>query len=274
MTPYLSIVMGIGGQLTQDLLGRLRTSLDNTATLAKAFKVPIEIVIVEWNMPGTFSGHPFEGVPVRIIRTPSELHSQVPNPHGFKYFEWYPKNIGIRRANGRFVLSTNPDDIFSVAMFEYFAKQELQEGHFYRANRHDTHDGAVYRICHATGVFPPGTPEETIRTQIAPGACKWSPDMIHYNASGDFTLMSKADWFKIRGNPERDYNHSVDGQTLWLAHINGLKQIVLPYPIYHPDHVRTLNHAYAPPWDDKTPHTSQNNESWGFAGMEFEESVL
>lgn len=158
-------------------------------------------------------------------------------------------------------------------MFTWFAAKLLNPGHFYRANRHDTRDGHVYRIAYATGCYPPGATEAQIRVPHIHG-CPWSPDMLHFNASGDFMLMSRDDWFRIRGNPERDYNHSVDGQTVWLAHTMGLKQIVLPYPFYHPDHVRTLNHAYAPEWDDKKPHTKQNDENWGFAGVEFEETVL
>lgn len=280
MNPYLSIVMGIGGDLGGGLADRLCNSLANTIALAEEFGVPSEVVLVIWNAPN-FKFKLGEAVslacPVRVIQT-GDLHSRVPNPHGFRYFEWYPKNIGIRCARGEFVLSTNPDDILSDALFSYFAKPKLQHGYFYRVNRHDTRDGEIYRVCWASGAFPIGTPKEVINRGL-PRALPLFHNPIHYNASGDFTLMGRDEWFLIHGNPERDYNHTVDGQTLFLAHQKGLKQIILPYPIFHPDHPRTLNVSrtgafVGPEWDDHFPFTQENGEDWGFAGMEFEETIL
>jgi len=282
--PYVSIVMGIGGNLTDDLLSRLKTSTLQNSRLANKYGLEAEIVIVEWNLALKSFGAAELAVrgaqlPVRIIHTPRELHAQVPNPHGFRYFEWYPKNIGIRRARGQFVLSTNPDDLWQEGLAQYLAKRELRVGHFYRVDRHDFRDGNVFRICYPTGAKPPGLKPEEIRKN-APLACPWSENMLHYNAAGDFTLMSYDDWRFIHGNPEREYNDSVDGQTLWLAHTKGLKQIVLPYPILHPDHERTLNVAEASGrimaglWDDNKPFTRENSETWGFADLEFEETVL
>lgn len=91
--------------------------------------------------------------------------------------------------------------------------------------------------------------------------------------------MSKEDWFFIHGNPELEYNQTVDGQTVWLAHMKGLKQVVLPYPIYHADHERTLNvgadnKTHAEHWHDNKPHTKENGEDWGYAGTEFFETCL
>ena len=39
MNPYLSIVMGIGGDLTSDLLARLQSSIDNLNALARKVSV-------------------------------------------------------------------------------------------------------------------------------------------------------------------------------------------------------------------------------------------
>lgn len=279
MNPYLSVVMGLGGVVGEDLIARFQKSTANTLGLAEVHHLPLELVVVHWNFPdGVYFDFavPLERryTAIRVIHAPAELHKQVPNPHGFRYFEWYPKNIGIRRARGEFVLSTNPDDLFSSEMFAYFAERKLERGYFYRAHRHDVGaDGKVFRICYPTGVKRPDATEAEIRIS-APNAAPWAENMIHYNASGDFTLMHREDWALIHGNPEREYNHSVDGQTLYLAHTKGLKQIVLPFPFYHPDHVRNLNHAYAPEWDDNAPHTKENGEDWGFAGAAFQEMTL
>ncbi len=277
MNPYLSIVMGIGGNVTEDLSARLANSVMNLNALVRQTYLSMELLIVEWNTPRIGFRIDDPSFRIRVIHVPQELHKQVPNPHALNYFEWYPKNIGIRRAHGEFVLSTNPDDIFSKELFSFFSRRLLQAGIFYRVNRHDTIDGKVYRVCRPTGCFAPDATEEQIKVNH-PNACPWSPDMIAYNAAGDFTLMSKEDWFKIHGNPEREYSHTIDGQTLWLAHLKGMKQILLPYPVFHPEHPRTLNIAngqfVGPEWDDNKPFTKENGEGWGFADMEFEETIL
>jgi hypothetical protein len=283
MSPYLSIVQGIGGVVTEDLIRRLHDSAFNTAALAKNTGADVELVVVEWNMPTVVDltkdiAWTESLTPIRIIHVPRELHASMDNPNRLRYHEMRPKNIGIRRAHGEFVLSCNPDDLFSEEMFSFFARKNLLHGHFYRANRHDTKDGKVYRVCHATGCYPPEATEEQIRTPQY-GAAAWSKDMLHFNGSGDFLLMSKDDWFAIHGNPERPWNHTVDGESVYLAHSKGLKQIVLKHPFYHPNHERTLNisetgKVIAPSWSDAKPHYTENGDSWGYAGMEFKESLL
>lgn len=284
--PYLSIVFGVGGNLSPDLLARMNKSLAHNTDLIRKHGIDAEIVIVEWNLPPERATiHPCisadrHGVPIRLIHVSRAIHARMENPHGFQYFEWFPKNIGIRRARGEFVLSTNPDDLWSDELAAYLAKKELERTKFYRVNRHDVDaNGQVFRICWPTGAYPPSACAAEIR-KPRERAAPWSEGMLHYNAAGDFTLMSSADWSFIHGNPERDYNDSVDGQTVYLAHTLGLRQIVLPYPIYHPDHERTLNFSHSAgrshggTWNDNEPFTKQNGVEWGFAGVEFPETVL
>ena len=179
--------MGIGGTVTDDLTARLSASMLNTFKLAKKFSISMELVIVDWNMPTTHSMlvvKPESDATIRIIHTPRELHENYHNPHGFKYFEMAPKNIGIRRARGEFVLSTNPDGLWSEELAAFFGRRELKHGYYYRVNRHDMQGGIVFRICYPTGAKGPNATPEEIR-QNAPRACPWSENMIHYNASGD-----------------------------------------------------------------------------------------
>lgn len=286
MMPYLSICMGLGGNLSDDLLGRLYASVTTLNMLNTIYRMDLELVAVEWNISLRDTGKVESALrsakpnfPARIIHTPRQLHEQVPNPHGFRYFEWYPKNIGIRRAQGEFVLSTNPDDLWSANLAKFISGKELKRGHFYRVNRHDTRDGEVFMICYPTGGHSPNDSDEQIKLPSSPRACAWTPEILHFCAAGDFTLMAKDDWFLIHGNPEREYNDTVDGQTVWLAHQKALQQIILPYPIYHPEHQRTLNRdandqLAGPYWDDNNPFTQENGEDWGFVGMEFEETTL
>jgi hypothetical protein len=286
MSPYLSIVVPVGGVVTDDVIERLAASTTNKIELADKFGLSMELIIVEWNMPAScrtlaelLTVRSAQN-PIRIIHVPAELHAKAYNPHGLDFFTKYPKNIGIHRAHGEFVLSTGLDALYTEDLVAYLAKRELQHGYFYRVNRHDTRAGKVYVIHYETGSFSQDAEEPEIRSGRFPDAAPWSPGMIHYNASGDFTLMARDDWFMIHGNPEREYNRSVDGQTLWLAHLKGMKQIVLPYPIFHPDHSRSLNCAhiggpiFGPGWSDREPFTKENGEDWGHAEIEFPETVL
>jgi hypothetical protein len=47
------------------------------------------------------------------------------------------KNVGIRRARGEFVLATNPDLLFSNALFAFLASAALRADCMYRIDRHD-----------------------------------------------------------------------------------------------------------------------------------------
>jgi hypothetical protein len=275
--------MGVGGNVTDDLIDRLEASCHNTVALAEKTSLDMELVIVEWNTPMSYLNirksvtmryvrWPKTDIPIRIIHT-GLLHNEVYNPHNLKYLEWEPKNIGIRRAKGEFVLSTNPDDIFTEEMFAFFAEKKLQYNHFYRADRHDYRDGSVYMVCKANGTHWPGLTEEQMHAKTGAGAVNFSPVQIHYCAAGDFTLMSKQDWFRIHGNPELGFNHTIDGQTLHLAQLAGMRQVVLPYPIYHPDHARTLNEGFYPSWNDAYPHSTMN-DIWGFPEKVFSETLV
>lgn len=276
--PYLSVAMGIGGVLTEDLLDRLETSIWTNVALANTYLLPVEFIICEWNGRLPEMEWPNVGIcRIRILHT-GKLHSQVHNPDGLRYFEWYPKNIAIRRAVCPWVLSTNPDDIWSGSFARFLSERKLEPGKFYRINRHDMIDGKVYRICYQTGCFAPDVPLEFVQKNPLPGATPWGGP--HMNAAGDFMLMEKESWFKIRGNPEKSYNHTVDGETVAVALQSGLVQEVLPFPLYHPEHERTLNYnetgQFVGPldWSDANPCATQNGEGWGFRLRQFKETVI
>lgn len=281
MTPYLSVCMGIGGNFKPDLIDRFVDSTLEIERSSRSYGIAAEIVVCDWGekLRDRFK----DAVPrteeergkldVRIIHVPQSVHDALSNPNRMPYFEFQPKNVAIRRARGEFILSTNPDDLWSAELADFFARRLLQKGHLYRVNRHDTRDGRVYRICYETGCFKPGENADNPLPNASPKGG------LHFNASGDFLLMHRDDWAMMHGHPEREYSHTVDGQSVYLAHLKGLKQIILPHPLYHPDHERTLNFNVdgkfvGPEWSDHAPFTQENGDGWGCAGMEFEETVL
>lgn len=278
---YLSIVFvgsnaGYGG----DFLGRVQNCIDNLYCLAEKHGLDADLIFVEWNPPADRPrmekaiDWSRATIPTRIIVVPKEVHDSLPNPHGEKFFEYIAKNVGIKRATGKFVLSSNPDNIYSDELIARLAKHDLDEDCFYRVNRSDTRDGRVFQINYANGTVIEG------KRQDNPNSVRMEPDglvnyiefgkipPLHFNASGDFILMSKSAWETIKGHPELPYSLTLDGQTVYLAtKVAGLKQVVLQESMYHADHSRTPK--YCPHWNDLTPYGTRN-KTWGFEGAEFD----
>src|SRR3954452_6935982 len=146
MHPYLSVVATArndnhGG----DLLHRIQIFVNGLAAQAERHRVPLELVLVEWNPPldrpslkdalawPAASPH----FVARIVDVPAELHSTLDHADRLPLFQMIAKNVGIRRARGDFVLATNVDVLFSDALMEYIAAQNLDRGGFYRTDRYD-----------------------------------------------------------------------------------------------------------------------------------------
>jgi len=104
-----------------------------------------ELVIVEWNPPKdrpclkralTWPKSLKPGV-VRFIEVPETIHRRMANADKLPMFEYFAKNVGIRRARGSFILVTNPDVLFSEELIAYFSHQRLSKDCFYRIDRYD-----------------------------------------------------------------------------------------------------------------------------------------
>jgi hypothetical protein len=79
---------------------------------------------------------------------------------------------------------------------------------------------------------------QSLRALLRPFA-RARVDYLHTNASGDFTLMHRDHWFRLRGYPEWEaYSMNIDGFTCYAAHADGLQEVVLrdPMRIYHIEH--------------------------------------
>jgi hypothetical protein len=77
------------------------------------------------------------------------------------------------------------------------------------------------------------------RVQLVHEAWRWERARVrlHTNASGDFTLMSAADWAAVRGYAELElFSMHIDGLLLYQAHYAGIKERFIPAPLYHLEH--------------------------------------
>lgn len=145
-SPYLSVVVTTrndnhGGDLDR----RTQIFIDALAAQAERFRVPMELVVVEWNPPADRAPlasalrWPLdnEWIEVRIITVPPSVHSRFRYSDKLPMFQMIAKNVGVRRARGEFVLATNIDVLFSDPLFQWFASRSLEKSVLYRSDRVD-----------------------------------------------------------------------------------------------------------------------------------------
>ncbi len=67
--------------------------------------------------------------------TQQKLHETLWNPYDFDLLEFVGKNAAARRARGRFLLFSNPDDILSDALVKSLARRDLDSRVMYATFR-------------------------------------------------------------------------------------------------------------------------------------------
>jgi hypothetical protein len=183
--PYLSVVVTTrnddhGGSL----LRRTQTFVNALIGQCKRHGLSAELIFVEWNPPADRPPlrealrWPRDLGPcqVRLIEAPASIHARYRNAQALPLYQMIAKNVGIRRARGRFALATNIDILFSDELMAFLAGRQLEVGRMYRMDRHDVAadvpvDAAVeeqlayceshlIRVHAREGVFPL-TPEGT-----------------------------------------------------------------------------------------------------------------
>jgi hypothetical protein len=110
-----------------DLRGRMQHFVNGFIAQCRKHRLNAELILVEWNPP--IERPPLENsiewpadfgpASVRIITVPPELHASQPHASALALFQMLGKNVGIRRARGRYVLATNIDILFDDAGFQF-----------------------------------------------------------------------------------------------------------------------------------------------------------
>jgi hypothetical protein len=144
--PYLSIIATSrnddhGG----GMLRRMQIFVNGFYEQCQKHNLNAELLLVEWNPPS--DRPPLAEVlrwpktqgrcAIRIITVPPEIHRRFKYSDNLPLFQMIAKNVGIRRARGKFVLATNVDILFSDELIRYFALQRLQDDRMYRLDRYD-----------------------------------------------------------------------------------------------------------------------------------------
>jgi len=128
-----------------NLMYRMQLFVTGWLEQARRHNLSSELVLVEWN---PLPDHPrlaqalkwpkdIGPCAVRIIEVPPEIHRRFKYSDRLPVFQMIGKNVGIRRARGRFILATNIDILFSDEIMDFFASGQLTGGHMYRVDRYD-----------------------------------------------------------------------------------------------------------------------------------------
>ncbi len=126
---------------------RMQHFLNGFVAQCKRYDLKAELIFVEWNPPEDRPplldalNFPSEKGPcaIRIIRVPNEIHMKFQHADKLPLFQMIGKNVGIRRAQGKFILATNIDILFSNQLFQ-FLRRCLKPGTLYRVDRLDVPD--------------------------------------------------------------------------------------------------------------------------------------
>lgn len=146
--PYVSVVAASrnddhGG----NLLHRMQIFIEALLSGCDGYGIDAELVLVEWNPPPdrprlaeALRWPSSTRCAVRIIEVSQELHDRFGGADALPLHQMIAKNVGIRRAQGDYVVATNVDVVFSEGLWAYLAKGALSPDRFYRVDRHDVPD--------------------------------------------------------------------------------------------------------------------------------------
>lgn len=265
-----------------NFLHRINTCLRVLNYHASRYPGALEIVIVEYNPPAhekplteVLTTRSTAALPIRVITVPQTFHAQQVQKSKIPFLEYIAKNIGIRRAHGEYILSANPDIVFSEAMLDYLARGALNSQTFYRANRHDISGGSfrdepsvseiehraprlATRVLTVRGVRYVSTKRWLKRLTRHPNLHKlilcpalnhvrdmiWDTknhDGLHTGAAGDFVMAHRDAWGMVRGFDQMPFNSFIDAYNIYMFVCAGLHQYIIPHPIYHINHETSNN---------------------------------
>jgi hypothetical protein len=279
-TPLISLVLtgrndGYGG----DFLERFfRTFRFNHQQLT-ARGIPHELVFVEWSpspdRPLIFDLI-FKAIPdidphvcTWYVVDPRYHEALSLNPR-LEYMEFAAKNVGARRARGRFILTSNCDVFLGRHILDVMQQSALQPRVLYRAPRHDIE---------LNGDRSAITWDVLEDPKILAGPAHTLKPPFMGSGTGDFVLLDRETFHAMRGFNEiyRVARIGIDRNFLVKALSSGVTIADIGGPVYHVNHegsYRLNPQAYAgregeAPWGNRRWHQGGvsyiNPPTWGLS---------
>lgn len=245
--PYISVVIvARNDNYGEDFLLRLNTFIRSLDCQVSNYPDLIELIVVEWNplhdkllkdvMPKT------QHLSTRIITVPNSVHTTLNASR--PVLEFHGKNAGIRRARGEYVLTTNPDILFSNELIDEFSRRWLRKDHFYRTDRYDYVGTGIENV--ASNDLLEFAVTNTFQAHMANGsadvpsgssattlpASDPAVQHLHTNGAGDFILAARESFFTARGLWENTQQRwHMDSYSVIRLVSTGLKQMIFTNPM-------------------------------------------
>lgn len=221
---------------------------------------------------------------LKCIKVSPEFCKSVSWDKSNKFIEVYARNIGIRRASGDFIVSTNQDIISDLP-------KDLRNDTLYTVRRYNYPEYLIDSIFEKHIEIDMISPLEYFKSikhtmTRQPRAvddhrnATWEPGDIWslVVSCGDYQIAHRNVWNEIKGFEESmTLRCFADSNLMKKAEEHGFKINVLDLDIFHLDHQVNVSSGYA--LNNKTYYINdftktKNPDTWGFYDNVFEEEIL
>jgi hypothetical protein len=267
MTKLTVVIVGRNDDHGGDFRERLFAAMHHNVVLLRDACIDFEYLWVEWNpVPGKplLAAEILAALPdARAIVVEPDVHDAYCENPNMPIMEFIAKNVGIRRAAGDWVLTTNADIVFGRDVIAAVANlADVSQTVIYRAVRHDLDKGV--------------RPEEAEDRRHWVCSHPTNPP-YHAEGSGDFIMASKIGFEALRGFNETIRFAKIHKDTQFCVHAGLLHFDLVPignvYHLYHWNSWMTLppEKRIAPdaPWGPSYQHLKNlpylNPANWGLA---------
>lgn len=230
------------------------------ATIAWNVKFLVsEFVFVEWNPPADRDLLSVELTKrfecLRAYVVPAEVHQRICQNPNVNLLEYHAKNVGIRRAQSPWIISTNADAAIGLDSVNRLLNEQLDPDVLWTAERWDI----PWR--------------ENQQTQIDLWTSLRYRRLIPYGrlGTGEFCLASRALWHRARGFDEKLVKHRIGCDVRGTAQMEALGGSIkragtvlhLTHPTSCTENIQPHHGEMATP--EGVPY--QNSDDWGLGHM-------
>lgn len=266
--PYLSVVTSSrNDDHGRNMSKRMQVALSSLITQLERYELDSEIILVDYNPPtdkpllkdDILWPNQTKYCTVRTIVVPASIHNRYKDSDKVPFCGGRAQNVGIRRARGKFVLSTPIDILFANELIKFIAEKNLDENKIYRTDRLDVSREAadipslddrlafcrenvtwIHTRYGSIPVVRKGKKHLTSKNLQCFDRPPNKKDIwkLHFNG-GDLTLMSKEVWCRVRGWPEDDVLSLGAEVVLYgMVYLHGVREEMLQSPcsVYHIEH--------------------------------------
>jgi len=203
-----------------------------------------EVTYIDWNSPtGSFLWEIEDELPKtnkikHFVIAPEVVDSIIPIKDAQKCNEALSRNIGIRRSDCDWIVSTNIDVIPPKREDLLKLIAGLDKDTFYTISRREAPKDIVYKYGHKNFEELREELYKTIPERHFPAKVTYNDEFSLINCCGDFQLAHRDVWNKIRGFEERMYYACfVDTNVQKKAVLNGFKlEALYNPPLFHMEH--------------------------------------